>query len=218
MVAMLGVFSTDTTSWRWVGTSHLIYINTRHLWLVNSVNVCWSCMCWLNVGTDSEGGEQEAEGAIRTQAEGDHRREPQPPQRAHALSRYCHEMNDLSEVLFGKVQATKEPFFLPRWTQKLLSENVIPIFCFLHKDDQFPFSPHLQGHRSSTPSFIKGLMRGTLTSGGCLEQGSTLQRTPLKATSMCTASEEGQAAPHIKTAPVTSVTGTYTSDSSPLRS
>lgn len=170
----------------------------------------------MNAGTDSEGGEQEAEGAICTQAEGDHRREPQPPQRAHALSRYCHEMNDLSEVLFVKVQATKEPFF--SMTQKLLSENVIPIFRFLHKDDQFPFSLHLQGHRSSTPSFIKGLMRGTLTSEGCLEQGSTLQRTPLKATSMCTASAEGQAAPHIKTAPVTSVTGTYTSDSSPLRS
>ncbi len=64
-------------------------------------------MRWLNVGTDSEGGEQEAEGAIRTQAEGDRRREPQPPQRAHALSRYCHEINDLSEVLFEKVQATK---------------------------------------------------------------------------------------------------------------
>lgn len=42
-----------------------------------------------NVDTDSEGGEQEAEGAILTQAEGDRRREPQPPQRAHALSRYC---------------------------------------------------------------------------------------------------------------------------------
>ncbi len=67
-------------------------------------------MRWLNVGTDSEGGEQEAEGAIRTQAEGDRRREPQPPQRAHALSRYSHEMNDLSEVLFEKVQAIKEPF------------------------------------------------------------------------------------------------------------
>jgi len=41
------------------------------------------------VCADSEGGEQEAEGAILTQAEGDRRREPQPPQRAHALSRYC---------------------------------------------------------------------------------------------------------------------------------
>lgn len=73
--------------------------------------VCADVRSLLNV-TDSEGGEQEAEGAIRTQAEGDRRREPQPPQRAHALSRYCHKMNDLSEVLFGKVQATKEAFFL----------------------------------------------------------------------------------------------------------
>lgn len=60
-------------------------------------------------------------------------------------------------------------------------------------------------------------MKGTLTSGGCLGQESTLQRTPRKATSMCTASEEGRAAPHTKTAPVTSVTGIYTSDSSHLR-
>lgn len=65
--------------------------------------VCADVRTLFIFGTDPKGGEQEAEGAIRTQAEGDRRREPQPPQRAHALSRYCHEMNDLSEVPFGKV-------------------------------------------------------------------------------------------------------------------
>lgn len=97
-----------------------------------------------NVGTDSEGGEQEAEGAILTQAEGDRRREPQPPQRAHALSRYCSSSRSRDEwpVLksyFGKFKLQKN-LSLPYQTQKLLSNNVISVFQFLHNNNQLPFS------------------------------------------------------------------------------
>lgn len=66
----------------------------------------------------------------------------------------------------------------------------------------------MQGPPSLTQSFTKALMRDMPISGVCSEQGSTLLRTHPKATSMFTALVVALAAPHTRTAPATSATGT----------
>lgn len=67
-----------------------------------------------------------------------------------------------------------------------------------------------QVHHLSTPSSTKASMSATLTSEGCLELGSTLQKTPQRAISTSTVSVEAQAAPHTKTDPATYATGNST--------
>lgn len=61
--------------------------------------------------------------------------------------------------------------------------------------------------RLSTPSYRRGSMRGTRTSGACSAPASTSPSTRPRATNMCTESAVGPAAPCTRIALATYVTG-----------